>query len=157
MSDDPKDPRFRPYRGLAWAVYLTVAVGFSSLIIYSVFKSVLTMTPDAPTSVGSPLDEAQCLARAKTLFDELEVHRKSLADAPDTSRADQAFLDFRLDWLKRKRDTEARCGLDARPRAQKAFASLERVLDLYTTASVQFAGGVGPAIDEFKSVVDARP
>ena len=154
MADDPKDPRFRPFRGAAWAVYLVVACGFSSLIIFSVFKSVLSMTPEAPAFVGTPLDEGQCLGEARALFAELEARRKGLAESSEIAHADQAFLSFRVEWLTRKRATEARCV--ASPRAVAAFASLDRVVDLYTTASVQFAGGVGPATDEFKALVELR-
>jgi hypothetical protein len=156
VSDDPKEPRYRPYRGLAWAGYLVFAVGFSSLIVFSVFKSVLAMTPEPPAYAGAPLDEIQCFNEAKNLFNELESHRKGLADSKEIVKSDQAFLEFRLEWLTRKRSVEARCGLDSRPRTKAAYDSLDRVMDLYTTASVQFAGAVGPATDEFKNLVDAK-
>lgn len=156
MSDNPKDPRFRPYRGLAWAGYLVFAVGFSSLIIFSVFKSVLSMTPDAPAFAGSSLDEAQCMGEARNLFTELESRRKGLGDSKEIVKSDQAFLDFRLDWLTRKRAIEARCGLGSRPRVKATYDSLDRVMDLYTTASVQFAGAVGPATDELKTLLDGK-
>jgi hypothetical protein len=156
VSDDPKDPRYRPYRGVAWVAYLIFAVGFSSLIIFSVFKSVLSMTPEPPAYAGAPLDEAQCLNEARNLFTELEARRKGLGDSKEIVKSDQAFLDFRLEWLTRKRSVEARCGLDSRPRTKAAYDSLDRVMDLYTTASVQFAGAVGPATDEFKKLVDVK-
>lgn len=147
---DPKDPRFRPWRGAAWVVYLVFSVGFSSLIIYSVFKSVLAMTPESPPAVGASKSEEDCLAEARGLFVELEGQRKGLAEAPVVTSADQAFLHFRVDWLQRKRNLEAQCGLDRREKARAAFASLDRAMDLYTTASVQFTGGVGPTVDELK-------
>jgi malate synthase len=135
---------------LSWAVYLVISVGFSSLIIFSVYKSVLHMTPEAPANAGSVLSEDECLQGARTLFTELEQRRKALADEADVTHADQRFLDFRVEWLQRKRNVEARCGLESRERLRETFASLDHVLDLYTTASVQFSGGVGPATDELK-------
>ncbi|MFO0596009.1 MAG: hypothetical protein U0228_11910 [Myxococcaceae bacterium] len=157
MSDDPKDPRFRPFRAASWALYLVVAVGFSSLVIFSVFKSVLSMTPGRPAFAGEVLTEAQCLANAKLLFTELEGRRKGLAEFPDITHADQAFLTFRVDWMTRKKALEAQCALEQRSQLRATFASLERVMDLYTTASVQFSGGVGPATDELKRQLDGKP
>jgi hypothetical protein len=154
MSDDAEAlQRLRPFRGLAWGLYLFFAVGFSSLIIFSVFKSVLSMTPGAPEFPASPLTEVQCLDETRALFSELEARRKGLADASDVSRADQDFLTFRVAWLGRKRALEARCALDEREKVADALKALERVMDLYTTSSVQFAGGVGPATDELKALL----
>ncbi len=153
---DPKDPRFRPFRILSWSVYLIVSVGFSCLIIFSVYKSVLAMTPEAPKFAGSALSEEECLQQGRALFAELEQQRKNLAESNDITHADQRFLGFRVEWLKRKRDVEARCGLDSREKVRAAFSSLDRVLDLYTTASVQFTGGVGPAADELKRQLDGK-
>ncbi|MFZ5442841.1 MAG: hypothetical protein ACOZQL_22740 [Myxococcota bacterium] len=149
-APDPKDPRFRRFRGAAWVAYLVFAVGFSSLIIYSVFRSVLQMTPDTPPASGVSKSETECLEGARALFVELEQQRKNLAEAPVVRGADQTFLHFRVDWLQRKRNLEAQCGLEAREKARLAFASLDRAMDLYTTASVQFTGGVGPTVDELK-------
>ena len=47
-SADPKDPQFRPYRAVSLGVYLVFTIGFSCLIIFSVYRSVLQMTPDRP-------------------------------------------------------------------------------------------------------------
>lgn len=157
MSDDPKDPRFKTFRAVSLGLYLTVTCGFSALIIFSVYLSVLRMTPERPPVAGARLSEAECLQEARTLFIELEQERKALGDRPDVSHADQRFLQFRVEWLTRKRAVEARCALDTAPRARAAFASLDRVLDLYTTASVQFTGGVGPAVDELKTLLEGKP
>lgn len=154
-APDPKDPRFRTFRGAAWVVYLVFAVGFSSLIIYSVFKSVLEMSPGRPAT-SQVSGEAECLIQARALFTELEQQRRDSTQAPEVTKADARFLKFRIDWLGRKRALEARCGLESRPQLKATFASLERVLDLYTTASVQFAGGVGPTVDELKRQLDGH-
>ncbi len=155
MSSDPKEPRLRPFRGAAWALYLTFAVGFSGLIIFSVFKSVLKMTPGHPET-AQVVSEAECLRDARGLFVELEQYRKDYASAPDVTHADARFLKFRVSWLERERALEARCAVESRPSLKAAFASLERVMDLYTTSSVQFSGGVGPAVDELKQRLDGR-
>lgn len=154
-APDPKDPRFRSFRGAAWALYLTFAVGFSGLIIYSVFKSVLEMSPERPPS-SEVISEGECLREARGLFNELEYYRKEATASPDIAHADQRFLKVRVSWLKRKRELEARCGLESRAGLKATFASLERVLDLYTTGTVQFASGVGPAVDELKRQLEGH-
>lgn len=162
MSDAQKEAqaaelkRLRPFRGLAWALYLTFAVSFSSLIIFSVFKSVLAMTPDAPALAGSALTEDECFTKARGLFVELEARRKGLGEAKEIAHADQDFLQFRVDWLTRKRAIEVRCGLEGRPQLATAMDKLDRVMDLYTTASVQFSGGVGPAADEARQLLGIK-
>lgn len=165
MSESPKAEatpsaaelkRWRPFRGLAWALYLTFAVSFSSLIIFSVFKSVLAMTPEAPQLAGSAMSEEECFTQARGLFVELEGHRKGLGEAKEIAHADQEFLAFRVDWVTRKRAVEARCSLDDRPALSTAMGKLDRVMDLYTTASVQFSGGVGPAADEARTLLGIK-
>ncbi|MFT3708291.1 MAG: hypothetical protein QM817_11615 [Archangium sp.] len=148
--------RWRPFRGLAWALYLTFAVSFSSLIIFSVFKSVLAMTPGKPELAGSALSEQECFADARSLFVDLEDHRKALGAAKKIAQSDQEFLSFRVDWLKKKRALEVRCNLDSRDELSKAMDALDRVMDLYTTASVQFSGGVGPAADDAKKLLSVK-
>jgi hypothetical protein len=150
---DPRASRWRSYRTLAWAFYLVVAVGFSSLIIYSVFRSVLAMTPTVPAVGDAPFSESECQARARSLFGELESHRKALAEAEVVEHADQAFLHFRVEWLGRKAAVEARCELSARQNLRAVFSALDRVMDLYTTASVQFAGATGPDVDQLKRLL----
>lgn len=150
---DPKDPKFRTFRAVSLGVYLVVTVFFSLLIIFSVYRSVLRMTPDR-LPVGQTQPEADCLRDARLLFGELETQRKLQGDQPDVAHSDQRFLQFRVEWLTRKRALESRCGLESRKGVKKAFDSLDRVLDLYTTASTQFSGGVGPALDDFKKQVE---
>ena len=146
-AEDPRDPRYQPFRGLTLGIYLVVTVIFSCLIIFSVYRSVLRMTPDRPRP------EADCLADASTLFSQLEAQRKVQGDEADVAHSDQRFLQFRVEWLQRKRTLESRCGLDSRERVKDAFDTLDRVVDLYTTNSTQFSGAVGPTVDEFKKRV----
>ncbi|MEW5740472.1 MAG: hypothetical protein AB1938_16210 [Myxococcota bacterium] len=152
---DPKDPRFRPYRTVAWALYLLLAVGFSSLVVFSVFKSVFAMTPDRPEPSGQALPVVQCTAGARALIDRLEVQRRGFSDNEPT-KADQRFLEFRVGWLKDKRALEAQCGLSepGREKLSAAFGKLERLVDLYTTASVQYAGAVAPTLEALKRDLD---
>lgn len=152
-APDPRDPKFRSFRAASLGVYLVFTIGFSSLIIFSVYRSVLRMTPERPPP-GELLSEEACLQDARGLFVELEQERKTQGDQSQVVRSDQHFLQFRVDWLKRKVALEARCGLENRERARAAFASLDRLLDLYTTASVQFSGAVGPTVDQFKKQLE---
>ncbi len=147
---DPRDPRFRSARRVVLGLYLAFAVLFSCLVIFSVFKSVLAMSPSRPAATGQ-LSEVECTTGARRLFYELDHRRQQAAQGKDVAHADQGFLEFRIEWLTRMRALEAQCGLEARPSLRATFGALERVLDLYTTSSVQFAGGVGPAVDELKS------
>ncbi len=154
-APDPRDPRFQPFRALAWAFYLVVAVGFSSLIIYSVFKSVFEMTPDRQRPSPDVLSVTQCVNGAKAMFAELEQERTNHAEGSATT-ADRRFLEFRIDWLSRKRRLEAECAIEAPDRAslKAAMVTLDHVLDLYTTSSVQFASGVGPSVERLRAEFD---
>lgn len=151
-ANDPKDPRFRTYRAVSLGVYLVVTIGFSCLIIFSVYRSVLAMTPDR-LPAAEQRSEADCLKDARTLFGELDGQRKLQGAEADVRHSDQRFLQFRIEWLKKKRAIESHCALDSRENVRAAFSSLDRVLDLYTTASVQFSGAVGPTVDKFKDLV----
>ncbi len=150
-ADDLKDPRYRPFRGALLGVYLVFTIGFSLLIIVSVYRSVLRMTPDRPPA-GEVRSEAECLSDARRLFGDLEGQRKLQGLEPDVRHSDQRFLQFRVEWLKNKRAIESHCALENRENVRDAFSALDRVLDLYTTASVQFSGAVGPTVDKFKSL-----
>lgn len=155
-AEEPRDPKYRPFRAVSLGVYLVVTIVFSCLIIFSVYRSVLRMTPDRPP-VGEVQPEADCLRDARGLFIELEAQRKVQGDEADVSHSDQRFLQFRVEWLTRKRTLESRCALDSREKVKDAFDSLDRVLDLYTTNSVQFSGAVGPSVDAFKKSVTPAP
>lgn len=157
MSEPAKDPRFRPFRAASWALYLVVSVGFSSLIVVSVYWSVLRMTPERPAGVTERYGEQECVDRSRALFDELEQQRRAQSEGPDTRRGDQRFLKFRVEWLGRKVALEARCAPEERPRLKPIFASLDRLLDLYTTGSVQFSGTTGPTIDALRKQLDGTP
>jgi hypothetical protein len=147
----PIDPRLRPFRAAAWAVYLLVAVGFSGLIVFSVFRSVLAMTPERPSASGPLLPVGDCVLELRALVDRLDAQRQDFSRPPATD-ADQRFLAFRGAWLGDKRALEARCGPGAPGREPlgRAFDDLERLLELSATSSVQFAGGVGPTFDALR-------
>jgi hypothetical protein len=134
-------------------VYLVFTITFSCLIIFSVYRSVLRMTPERPNVGGEVQSEADCLRGAGQLFTELETQRKTQGEQGDVTHSDQRFLEFRVEWLTRKRALEAKCALENREKVKNAFDSLDRVLDLYTTASVQFSGAVGPSVDSFKKSI----
>ena len=154
-APDPKDPRFRPFRTAAWALYLVVAVGFSSLVIYSVFRSVVAMTPDRPAPAGQALPVADCTAQARALLDRLDAQSRDFSQ-PAATKADQRFLAFRDTWLRDKRALEARCGMGdpGREKLTAALDELEKLLDLYTTTSVQYAGAVGPTVESLRQRLD---
>lgn len=154
-APDPKDPRYRPFRTAAWALYLVVAVGFSALVVYSVFRSVVAMTPDHPTPSGQALPVAECTAQARALLERLDGQRRDFSKE-EATKADQRFLVFRDGWLQDKRALESKCALGdpGREKLSRAFDELERLLDLYTTSSVQYAGGVGPTVETLRKKLD---
>jgi hypothetical protein len=149
------DKRLRPYRALAWGGYLTVAVGFSSLVIYSVTKSVFEMSFSQPTAPEMLSSEA-CAQQLKTRFDELENQRHQLTQE-QVSLADQRWLVFRNAWMLRMRELEAACLRDHQDRAAlgSAFISLHRVMDVATVEATQVAGQMGPALDIFRDRLEA--
>jgi hypothetical protein len=71
-----------------------------------------------------------------------------------TRHADQRFLKFRLEWHARQQQLGSQCAAQERPKLKRVFATLDRLLDLYTTATVQFSGAVGPAVDELRRQLD---
>ncbi|MCI0569131.1 MAG: hypothetical protein L0Y66_00110 [Myxococcaceae bacterium] len=154
-ATDPRNPRYRPFRAAVYAVYLTVVTAFCLLVIVGVVRSVRRMTPDRPPSPDTLLTPRECVEGAQALFDELETARRSLERGEDESEARGAaerWSDFRVAWLANLRGLEARCAPEARSRVVllPVFQDLERVLDLYTTHAVQYAGEVGPTVDRLR-------
>lgn len=155
-APDPKDPRFRAFRGGAWAVYLVVAVGFSLLVTYSVTRSVWLMTPGRPAATAR-LELDACRELAHGLAAQLEARRKGLSELDGGFAAfNRQWADFRLQWLNELRQTEAQCDVDdpARRSLRLAFARLEQVADAYAIHATQFAGQVHPAVRAFERALD---
>jgi hypothetical protein len=147
--------RYRPFRTAALVVHLVFSVVFSGLIIYSVVSSVLAMTPPRARSGPEVYTAAQCARGARALLDELDQERRGFAEG-SAAWADHRFLEFRGDWLTRKRRLESGCGLE-RPERQglrDTLDTMEGMVDLYTTASVQFAGSLGPVLDRVRFQLD---
>lgn len=140
-----------------WGIYLVVATTFSLMVTVSVVRSVLTMTPARPSTSNEVLPVAACVASARSAFEELDGHRQRLASEDGgAAKADLRWAHFRLDWLTRVRTLESRCGVDQpeRARLKVVFVRLERVLDLYTTLTIQFSGAVGPHVDALRASFD---
>jgi hypothetical protein len=147
-AKDAKNAKYRPYRIAAYAFYLVVAVTFSLAITVNVVRSTLAMTPDRPPPSNIPMTPEQCSVAARSLWRELDGHRKGLSEAPKVSSADVTWTAFRIDWLTRAHENESRCTRgDDREAQRKIFRELDSLMDLYTTHTVQFAGEIGPTID----------
>lgn len=155
--DNPKDPRFRGFRIAMYAVYLTLVGTISLLVINSVVRSVISMSPSRPESTDTVLTVRECLDLADDMFRDIEDHRRRLTDQPSARRADDAWGQFRVKWLSRKRETEAKCALESRSRApvRDVYDRLERVMDLYTIHATQYAGEIGFKVDELKESMRA--
>jgi hypothetical protein len=150
------DPRLRPFRATVYAVYLTAVVLFCLLVIVGVVRSVNRMTPARPPASDTPLTLRECVDGAEAMFTDLDGTRRSL-ERGETEEAAQGAAErwsrYRVQWLERFRDLEARCAPGSRSRAEvlgPVFKDLEKVLDLYTTHAVQYAGEVGPTVDRLR-------
>lgn len=155
VLDEKERARLRPFRGLAWGVYLVVAVVFSLAITINVVRSTLAMTPERPPPSTEKLPVAACVAVAKELLAELDARRNALSDPPDggaVRRVDADWTRFRIDWLIRENEAESRCTSDTPEREHlvNVFKDLDKLMDLYTTHAVQFAGEVGPTLDALR-------
>ena len=132
-----------------YAVYVAVAGIFCVFVGISVIRSVIEMSPRAVGRPGALLPAHQCVAEAEALWRILDEERKEFTRSQPARRVDEEFSHFRVDWLRRFRELEGRCVVAAPERRslREVFARLERVMDLYTTHAVQYAGEVGPAVD----------
>ena len=149
--------RYGPYRAAAWGLYTVFAVIFSLAITVNVVRSTLAMTPKRPPAAVSLLDPAQCTSAARALWSELDARRKMMSEARPVRAVDVTWTHFRIDWLIRAHEAESRCTGDNPDRKpQKAiFKKLNTLMDLYTTHAVQFAGEVGPTLDDLTAELDA--
>ena len=155
MTDRRGDSRWRAFRVGALGFHLVFSVGFSVLVTYSVFKSVLEMSPGPARPGPQIFTHSQCVKGAKAMLDELEGQRRAYTSG-SAAQADHRFLEFRIDWLGRKRRLESGCGLEKEDRGdlKELFGELDGLVNLYTTESVQFAGSIGGEIDRAKRLID---
>ena len=156
MAAPDDNARYRPYRRLAWGVYLLVAVVFSVAITVNVVRSTLAMTPERPPAPTSLLSPAECVSTARGLWIELDQRRNSLSDPPDAGsvrRVDVDWTQFRIEWLTRHNEAASRCAGQTADRLTltRIYKELDTVMDLYTTNAVQFAGEVGPTLDALRA------
>jgi len=151
-----QDPRYRPFRIAAYAFYLVVVSAFCVLVIRSVVGSVARMTPSSRPPAEVTLSVAECFDRAESLFREMEQERTRLSGSYPASRSDAAWGQFRVGWLERYRDAESRCALRSRARGslRQVYERLLRVMDLFTTSAVQYAGEAGGAVDGLRDSLE---
>jgi hypothetical protein len=159
-SDQPApSPRFRGFRIAMYAVYLTVVSIFSLLIIVSVVRSVIAMSPGHRPTSDKTLSTRECVDLADGLWRDLEARRKDLGSTAPVRNADNTWPPFREAWLQREREAEAMCAIDSQNRAplKEVFKRLDQAMDLYTTHTVQYAGEIGPTIDALReAMAEAR-
>lgn len=155
MADNPKDPRFLPFRRVAWGLYFGVTVPFALLITFSVIFSTLKMSPPHYPPTAS-LEPARCIEQAQVLFGELDKRREDLSQAKEVRVADEEWTKFRLDWLTRERELEGKCFGDTpeREKLKPVFKTLQGLMNLYTTNAVQYAGEVGPSVDKLRKQIE---
>jgi len=152
-----RDPRYRPFRIFCYGLYILVVTAFSVNVTVSVVRSVMAMTPPRRAPTETVLSVRECVEGAERLWDELDAKRQTMSSHEPARRADQDWSLFRVKWLTNFRDIEAQCAVDARSRKplKTVYARLDRIMDLYTTHSVQFAGEIGGAIDAFREALRA--
>ena len=152
-----RDPRYRSFRIAAYALYLVVVVGFCGLIIASVVRSVIAMTPKVRAGAERVLSMQECIDRASALWQELDGQRQQLSREVPAKATDETWSRFRVRWLGELRDVQSLCALDSQARRplRRALESLEHLQDLYMTHAVQFAGEIGGTLDEFRAALEA--
>jgi len=143
-----RNARYRPFRALALGAYLVVVLTFSALVIVSVVRSVLVMTPRKPLNVAERLDAKECAVRAQELYEQLETRRQGLSALQPAAEASLKWTSFRVEWLNGLRQAEASCSEDTLQ--WDVFSRLETLENLYTTSAVQYSGEMGPAVDSFR-------
>ncbi len=161
MSRPPRtatpDARYRPFRVAAYAVYLIVVALFSTLLIISVIRSILSMTPAPEAPKGPIFSVRECANRADRLWEELDEQRKALSNYPRRRAMDEQWSQFRIRWLQQLHEVEAACATQSRSRhdLKKGFELLEQLQDLYATHAVQFAGEIGRTLEEFRTALES--
>jgi hypothetical protein len=143
-----RNARYRPFRALALGAYLVVVLTFSALVIVSVVRSVLEMTPRKPLNATERLSRQECAVRAQELYEQLETRRQELSSVQPAAEASLRWTSFRVEWLNGLRQAEASCSED--PVRRDVFGRLETLENVYTTSAVQYSGEMGPAVDSFR-------
>jgi hypothetical protein len=147
-----RNARYRPFRAMALGAYLVVVLVFSALVIVSVVRSVLEMTPRKPLIATERLSAKECAVRAQELYEQLETRRQGLSAVQPAADASLRWTAFRVEWLNGLRQAEASCAEDALRR--DVFERLETLENLYTTSAVQYSGEMGPAVDSFRRALN---
>jgi hypothetical protein len=148
-KSDSRDPQFRNSRIAMYAIHIAVAALFCITVSVGVIRSVVQMSPRAVGSPGALLPPHQCVSEAEALWHLLDEERKEFTRSQPARSVDEEFSHFRVEWLRRFRELEGRCLGNAPERRplREVSARMDRVMDLYTTHAVQYAGEVGPAVD----------
>lgn len=152
----PRDPRFRPFRAAAYAVYLVLVVGFCSLLIYSVITSVRRKSPAALPASEQVLSVRECVEKAQALFTQLESEREGFVRRGPAQETEARWGGFRDAWMAEFRTLESRCapqGTRSRPGLRPIFEQLERLQDRYATHATQFAATLGDEIDVLRALL----
>jgi hypothetical protein len=159
MDKATADARYRPFRAAVWVVYIAITAVIGTLVTIGVTKSVWSMTPKVHPTAGPLLTPSECLDKARALYAELDARRQALSAAAEVRKTDQDWTKFRMGWLTRMRDAEGACGVGESDREEikKVYERLDKLMDLYTTHAVQFAGEVGPTLDALKASLHPRP
>ena len=157
IRPNPKNPKYRPYRIFAYAVYIVVVIGFSLNVIVNVVRSVMVMNPGKRPPSEMTFTVRECLDGAEKLWRELDGQRQGMASRVPARNVDQDWSQFRAAWMDQFRDIESRCALNSRSREalKRVYERLDHIQDLYTTHAVQFAGEIGGAIDRYRAAVQA--
>jgi hypothetical protein len=149
------DARYRPFRAAAWIGYVGLVTLFGLTVTVGVTRSVFRMTPSRPTPSPTPLGVSECFERERQLWAELDAQRRALSSAPEVRKVDVEWTAWRQGWVTRQREAEADCAVDqpGREELKTVFAKLTKLMDLYTTHAVQFAGEIGPTLDALKATL----
>jgi hypothetical protein len=157
----PPDPafsaRYRPFRVAMYLLFIGAVSAFALVAIISGVRSVLAMSPQPKPSSDVTLTERECLERADVLWRELDGRRKEMGEQVPATKADQTWMQFRVEWLERHREAMSLCALESQNREslKRVFSRLDKLMDLYTTHVVQYSGEVGPTVDALRDAMES--
>lgn len=110
----PRDPRLRPYRFVAWVVYLAVIAVSVGLLVTSVVRN-LRGKPRRPVAAGSIATRAAlrvCMDDLESLYREQNQRAWALGTEFEAPEPLATWTDWAPRWEERVADLGDRCRLD---------------------------------------------
>jgi len=148
-------PRYRPFRALAWGIFLTVALGFVALIVIAVVKGVMAERAQALSFAEEPRSAADCARGLASVYvsvhQELDTQRSGTASEDEAAAARWSAIRARLTALRAKCPIQSGSS-DPLSRAYQQVQALQRLAE---SAATQYRQEVGPTDLEARRLLGA--